>query len=83
MDNDDENDDDGEEFLIEEAPKDPMTSLEPAVEEAAVEDGGQEHGVLVQQILETQKELQDGNKREKKGVEIVSLLFQNMVKIRT
>lgn len=37
--------------------------------------GGQEHGALVQQILETQKELQDGNKRPeaKKGVEIVSL----------
>ena len=36
--------------------------------------GGQEHGALVQQILETQKELQDGNKRPqspKKGVEIV------------
>ena len=42
---------------------------------AAVESGGQEHGALVQQILETQKELQDGNKRPqspKKGVEIVS-----------
>ena len=68
---DDDNDDDGEEFLIEEAPKDPLVSLE-AGEEAAVEAGGQEHGALVQQILETQKELQDGNKRDKKGVEIVS-----------
>ena len=29
LDNDDANDDDGEEFLIEEAPKDPMMSLEP------------------------------------------------------
>ena len=69
---DDDNDDDGEEFLIEEAAKDPLTSLETtaAGEEAAMEDGGQEHGVLVQQILETQKELQDGNKT-KKGVEIV------------
>ena len=34
LDNDDANDDDGEEFLIEEAPKDPMMSLEadPEVE---------------------------------------------------
>ena len=46
---DDDNDDDGEEFLIEEAPKDPLVSLE-AGEEAAVEAGGQEHGALVQQM---------------------------------
>ena len=34
LDNDDENEDDGEEFLIEEAPKDPLLSLEndPSVE---------------------------------------------------
>ena len=57
---DDDNEDDGEEFLIEEAAKDPLTSLETTHNDAAVEDGGQEHGVLVQQILETQKELQDG-----------------------
>ena len=29
LDNDDDNEDDGEEFLIEEAPKDPLMSLEP------------------------------------------------------
>lgn len=29
LDNDDENEDDGEEFLIEEAPKDPLLTLEP------------------------------------------------------
>jgi len=71
LDNDDANDDDGEEFLIEEAPKDPMMSLEPdpEVEVAAVESGGTEHGALVQQILETQKELQDGNKRERVEIE--------------
>ena len=74
LDNDDDNADDGEEFLIEEAPKDPLEVLE-AGEEAAVEAGGQEHGALVQQILETQKELQDGNKRDKKGVEIVRILL--------
>ena len=72
LDNDDDNIDDGEEFLIEEAPKDPLVSLDPVDDNTAVETGGQEHGVLVQQILETQKELQDGNKRDKKGVEIVS-----------
>lgn len=75
LDNDDDNEDDGEEFLIEEAPKDHLVSLDPdpLIETAAVESGGQEHGALVQQILETQKELQDGNKRPqspKKGVEI-------------
>ena len=75
---DDDNEDDGEEFLIEEAPKDPLVSLE-AGEEAAVEAGGQEHGALVQQILETQKELQDGNKRDKKAVEIVSLEKSNIL----
>ena len=91
LDNDDDNEDDGEEFLIEEAPKDPLMSLEPDPEVevsnsvsvkkekfkslsknekvAAVESGGQEHGALVQQILETQKELQDGNKRERVEIE--------------
>ena len=34
-----------------------------------MESGGQEHGALVQQILETQKELQDGNKRERVEIE--------------
>ena len=40
-------------------------------------EGGEQHGALVQQIIETQKELQDGNKRPaegRKGVEIVSLV---------
>ena len=76
LDNDDE--DDGEEFLIEEAPKDPLSSLdnELKADNEAIEAGGEEHGALVQQILETQKELQDGNKMAtspRKGVEIVSL----------
>ena len=76
LDNDD--DDDGEEFLIEEAPKDPLSSLEPDLkaDNEAIEAGGQEHGTLVQQILETQKELQDGNKlatSPRRGVEIVRL----------
>ena len=80
LDNDD--DDDGEEFLIEEAPKDPLSSLEPDLkaDNEAIEAGGQEHGALVQQILETQKELQDGNKvatSPRRGVEIVRLGFIN------
>ncbi|XP_023345382.1 TRAF3-interacting protein 1 [Eurytemora carolleeae] len=64
-------DDDADEFLIEEAPKDPLVSLDsdPLAEVSAVQSSGEEHGVLVQQILETQKELQDGNKTQK-GVEI-------------
>ena len=70
LDNDDDNDD-GEEFLIEEAPKDPLVSLDPGEDTAVVNSGGEEHGILVQQMLEAQK-LQDGNKRDKKGVEIVS-----------
>ena len=74
LDNDD--DDDGEEFLIEEAPKDPLSSLETDLkaDNEAIEAGGQDHGTLVQQILETQKELQDGNKvatSPRRGVEIV------------
>merc|ERR1712018_701065 len=72
LDNDDE--DDGEEFLIEEAPKDPLASLDNELnaDSEAIETGG-EHGTLVQQILETQKELQNGNKMAtspKRGVEI-------------
>ena len=43
----------------------------PTIQVSAVQSSGEEHGVLVQQILETQKELQDGNKTQK-GVEIVS-----------
>jgi len=68
LDNDDDNDD-GEEFLIEEAPKDPLVSLDPGEDTAVVNSGGEEHGILVQQMLEAQK-LQDGNKRDKKAVEI-------------
>ena len=79
---DGEDEDDGEEFLIEEAPKDPLSSLEPDLkaDNEAIEAGGQEHGALVQQILETQKELQDGNKvatSPRRGVEIVRLGFIN------
>jgi hypothetical protein len=41
---------------------------------AALADGGQELGGLVQQILETQKELEDVGKKQQRGpVEIVSL----------
>ena len=41
---------------------------------AALAEGGHDHGALVQQILETQKELEDVNKRQqhKTSVEIVS-----------
>ena len=78
LDNDDE--DDGEEFLIEEAPKDPLASLDNELnaDSEAIETGGEEHGTLVQQILETQKELQDGNKMAtspKRGVEIVRFCY--------
>ncbi len=43
---------------------------------AALAEGGQDHGALVQQILETQKELEDVNKRQqhKGAVEIVSFI---------
>ena len=44
---------------------------------AALAEGGQDHGALVQQILETQKELEDVNKRQqhKTAIEIVSNFF--------
>ena len=35
--------------------------------------GGEEHGALVQQILETQKELEEPKKKTLGGVEIVSI----------
>ena len=41
----------------------------------ALATNGEEHGALVQQILETQKELEEVNKPEKKAVEIVSLMI--------
>ena len=46
---------------------------------AALAEGGQDHGALVQQILETQKELEDVNKRQqhKTAIEIVS--FTNVL----
>ena len=37
--------------------------------------GGEEHGALVQQILETQKELEEPKKKTLGGVEIVSMLL--------
>jgi hypothetical protein len=42
---------------------------------AALAEGGQDHGALVQQILETQKELEDVNKRQqqKTTIEIVTI----------
>ena len=44
---------------------------------AALAEGGQDHGALVQQILETQKELEDVNKRQqhKTAIEIVRNFF--------
>ena len=59
---DKDNEDDAEDFLIEEAPhKDLLEASDnvptaAAETDAAVEADGQEHGALVQQILETQKE---------------------------
>ena len=52
---------------------------------AALAEGGQEHGALVQQILETQKELEDVNKRQQqqKGqVEIVSWNVQSLSNLK-
>ena len=51
---------------------------------AALAEGGQDHGALVQQILETQKELEDVNKRQqhKTAIEIVSfthVLFVGLI----
>ena len=43
--------------------------------EALKEKGGEEHGALVQQILETQKELEEPKKKTIGGVEIVSILY--------
>ena len=37
--------------------------------------GGEEHGALVQQILETQKELEEPKKKTLGGVEIVSIIL--------
>ena len=37
--------------------------------------GGEEHGALVQQILETQKELEEPKKKTLGGVEIVSVIL--------
>ena len=53
LDNDDENEDDGEEFLIEEAPKDPLLSLEndPSVE-VSKKSG---HVVMVTVMLDLQQ----------------------------
>ena len=38
--------------------------------------GGEEHGALVQQILETQKELEEPKKKTLGGVEIVSMILE-------
>ncbi|TRY80991.1 hypothetical protein TCAL_08853 [Tigriopus californicus] len=69
-----DDDDDGEEFLVEEKPKDDLDFLTEnsgslQADPEALQSGAQEHGGLVQQILETQKELEEKPK-EKKGVEI-------------
>merc|ERR1712080_416879 len=72
-------DDDADEFLVEEKPKDaleleieprPSSSLHMADAEALKAKGGEEHGALVQQILETQKELEEPKKKTIGGVEI-------------
>ena len=75
----DEDDDDAEAYLVEEAPKDDlaggMDSLpqSTAVAEADVlNSSGGEHGALVQEILETQKQLENEDKSKRGGVKIVS-----------
>ena len=51
---------------------------------AALAEGGQDHGALVQQILETQKELEDVNKRQqhKTAIEIVRNFFVLLVMLK-
>ena len=51
---------------------------------AALAEGGQDHGALVQQILETQKELEDVNKRQqhKTAIEIVINFFVLLVMLK-
>jgi len=67
-----DNDDDADEFLVEEKPKDNLDlDTENTTFDAnnmRLENG--EHGALVQQILDTKKELEDGATTTKKGVEI-------------
>ena len=87
-----DNDDDADEFLVEEKPKDNLdldtenTTFDANVrsdllfqwlngfneilsfQNLELENG--EHGALVQQILDTKKELEDGTTTTKKGVEI-------------
>jgi len=67
------NDDDADEFLVQEAPKDNLDldteNTNVDVNNLTLENG--DHGALVQQILDTKKELEDGNTKPKnKGVEI-------------
>ena len=51
---------------------------------AALAEGGQDHGALVQQILETQKELEDVNKRQqhKTAIEIEINFFVLLVMLK-
>ena len=67
-------DDDAEAYLVEEAPKDNLSlELEAAAASgptAVSVDGKDGHGALVQEILETQKQLESDHK--KGHVEIVS-----------
>ena len=78
-DSDGDDGDDANEFLVEEKAKDELDLLTgaggvggAAAEAEAVESGGQEHGALVRQILETQKEFEETKVEKRAGVEIVS-----------
>ena len=72
--NDKDEDDDAEAYLVEEAPKDDLSLdlAQATINEAdvdALKAGGGEHGALVQEILETQKQLEEKPKK----VEIVTI----------
>ena len=68
-----EDDDDADEFLVQEAPKDNLdldTTENTNVDSNNLTLENGDHGALVQQILDTKKELEDGVKPKKAGVEI-------------
>ena len=66
-------DDDADEFLVQEVPKDNLdldTTENTNVDSNNITLENGDHGALVQQILDTKKELEDGVKPKKAGVEI-------------
>ena len=66
-------DDDADEFLVQEVPKDNLdldTTENTIVDSNNITLENGDHGALVQQILDTKKELEDGVKPKKAGVEI-------------